>query len=134
MPKQKTKVKVKTITVARLYNTGDYEHVRYELSADVPKDSSACKVMQGLLAILHACSPKCPVSRNRMKDLQDRINLPADKQKHYYGLEGDSLDKAIETAKAELAELQIEYCKWTDARKTALAALDDVTDVEDTPF
>ena len=48
------------LTVARLYNLGSYEHVRYELSVEVPDGQSASKALLGTERLLAALNPKSP--------------------------------------------------------------------------
>lgn len=49
---------VTRITVGRLYNLGSYEHVRYELSLDVPTGESPATALVAIEKILGALSPK----------------------------------------------------------------------------
>lgn len=49
---------ITTITVKRLYNTGSYEHVSYELSVDVKEGESAAAALLGVERILEALNPK----------------------------------------------------------------------------
>lgn len=53
----KTKARITNITIARLYNLGNYEHVRFEISAEVEKGGSAKKTMLDLAAIAHRLKP-----------------------------------------------------------------------------
>lgn len=46
------------ITIGRLYNTGSYEHVRYELTAEVPQGESPATALLGMEKLLAALSPK----------------------------------------------------------------------------
>ena len=46
------------ITIGRLYNLGSYEHVRYELTAEVPQGESAAVAIIGMEKIIAALSPK----------------------------------------------------------------------------
>ena len=46
------------ITIGRLYNLGSYEHVRYEISVEVPEGESAATALLGLEKIITALSPK----------------------------------------------------------------------------
>ena len=46
------------ITIGRLYNLGSYEHVRYELTAEVPQGESPATAIIGMEKILAALSPK----------------------------------------------------------------------------
>lgn len=50
------------VTIGRLHNLGNYEHVRYEITVDVPADKSAdpLKVIADLDALLAGMEPKPP--------------------------------------------------------------------------
>jgi hypothetical protein len=50
--------KVTKITVGRLYNLGSYEHIRYEVTVDVPDGESARSAMVGLERIMDALKPE----------------------------------------------------------------------------
>jgi hypothetical protein len=130
------KAKVKQITVARLYNLGDYEHVRYELTAEVPAGIAAAKVMSGLMGVLNGLSPKCPVSRYSIEDLKRKLAMPRQLQESNTGLNGAALDEQVEAWKKELAELEQDLQKWKEARLNAKTALDDLTgkDAKELPF
>ena len=58
----KTKSTVSRIVVGRLYNLGNYEHVRYELTVDVPEGRSAALALKNTLRLLKAANPKPPVA------------------------------------------------------------------------
>lgn len=53
-------MRITKITIGRLYNLGSYEHVRYELTAEVPQGQSASTAIIGLENILGALNPKRP--------------------------------------------------------------------------
>lgn len=55
--KTKSKSKVIKITIARLYNLGNYEHVRYEITADVPPEGKAQQTFMDLTAIIARLKP-----------------------------------------------------------------------------
>ncbi len=76
--------RISKITVSRLYNLGNYEHIRYELTVDVPADTSATSAIVAVERILTGMKPldRLPVQTaqhlahegeriNRMKSLDD---------------------------------------------------------------
>jgi hypothetical protein len=126
--KKHKKAKVSKITIARLYNTGNYEHVRYELTADVPPGEKAEKVAEGLISVIKALNPKCPVSAYAMHERQARINWPTEQQQRIWG---ESWQTALEEEKAELAKDQAELDKWNANRRRALKVMDDLTDADE---
>ena len=48
------------ITIGRLYNLGSYEHIRYELTAEVPQGESPATCTIGMEKIIGAMNPKMP--------------------------------------------------------------------------
>ena len=51
------KSRVSKITVARLFNLGNYEHIRYEITADVPKGGSPKQTLMDALRIVALLKP-----------------------------------------------------------------------------
>jgi hypothetical protein len=51
------KLRIARITVGRLYNLGNYEHVRYELTVEVPEGASAASAIRGVEKILAGLKP-----------------------------------------------------------------------------
>lgn len=52
--------RVSKITIARLFNTGNYEHCRIELTIDVPEGASAAEAYIGAERLINALNPKRP--------------------------------------------------------------------------
>ena len=55
--KTKAKSTITRITLAKLYNQGNYEHIRFEVTADVPKGGSASQTLLDLGAVLMRLKP-----------------------------------------------------------------------------
>lgn len=74
-PPKKLKTRITQITMAVLYNLGRYEHVRYELSAEVgPGESAkaAFEEVRYILAVLKPLrTPDCLASYNEACKLED---------------------------------------------------------------
>jgi hypothetical protein len=51
-------MKITKLTIGRLYNLGGYEHVRYDLTAEVPDGESPATALLGLEKIIEALNPK----------------------------------------------------------------------------
>lgn len=49
--------KITRISVGRVYNLGNYEHVRYELTVDVPESGSATEAIVGIEKLLAGLKP-----------------------------------------------------------------------------
>jgi hypothetical protein len=54
---QKPKSRISRITIGRLFNLGNYEHIRYELTADVEKDGNAKQTLIDVMRILQSLEP-----------------------------------------------------------------------------
>ena len=48
---------VSKITIGRLYNLGNYEHIRYEVSVDLENEDDATKAMVGLEKVIAGLAP-----------------------------------------------------------------------------
>jgi hypothetical protein len=53
----KPKSRVSKISIGRVYNLGNYEHVRYEITVDVPEGQSAAKAIVGLEHVIAGLKP-----------------------------------------------------------------------------
>lgn len=66
---------ISKITIGRLYNLGSYEHVRYELTAEIPAGDSPTTALIGMEKILAALSPKTSThSRDELEHDQRSID------------------------------------------------------------
>lgn len=54
------KPRVTSVSVSRLYNLGNYQNVKYDLAAEVPKGASAAETLVSLSRILEALRPIRP--------------------------------------------------------------------------
>jgi hypothetical protein len=91
--------RISRITVERLFNLGNYEHVRYGLTIDIPERSELTvqKVLTGVERILEALNParlKACDSEDELKRkalrLQEAALLPDDEFARQYGQAGCS--------------------------------------------
>ena len=65
---------VSRITVARLHNLGDYEHVRYEVAVELPADAKPGDVLFELTSILNDAGPVRPTyDEKRARSLVARV-------------------------------------------------------------
>lgn len=86
-------MRIAKITIGRLYNLGSYEHVRYELTAEVPEGDSPSTAILGMEKILAALSPQTSThSRgeldrelNHLLEMRNRLALPEDEFRQHYG-------------------------------------------------
>ena len=69
-------MKTSKITIGRLYNLGNYEHIRYEITVEVGEGEDATTALIGLENILAAINPKRPagvLSPGEIKNAEERI-------------------------------------------------------------
>lgn len=131
MPKPKSTIS--RITITRLYNLGNYEHVRYELTADVPAGCSAKMAASNLVKILRACNPKPPHSWHEITRAKELCSKPVHKMTD---LDWENQNQAQRVMR--------DFNKWQKAKAEALKLLekfggkadhrDAKLDWEDAPF
>lgn len=69
------KSRITQITVARLYNLGNYEHVRFEINAEVPKGGSPKQTLFDLAAIAQRLKPvKKPYDYDNMVKTLNKVS------------------------------------------------------------
>lgn len=64
------KTRITRITIGRLYNLGSYEHVRYELTVEIPEGESPTAAVLGMEKILEGMKPvktQCVDSEHEIK-------------------------------------------------------------------
>lgn len=111
--KTKPKSKITRLTVARLYNTGNYEHIRFEISAEVPKGGSAKQTLLDMGAILARLKPvKVPFNYEHAKEIVNK--LP------------EQLSEAEKGRMEEFTQIVRDYLAAKALRLEALNKLDEV--------
>lgn len=68
---------VSRITIARLHNCGNYEHVRYEIAVDVAPDGNPAAVLQELESILNDLKPTKTEFDYELRNARAKMALPA---------------------------------------------------------
>ncbi len=87
-------MKITKITIGRLYNLGSYEHIRYELTVDVPEGESAATAVLGMERILTALNPskstkdKAEIDREKHRLETMRALSDEDFRRQHYGFVG----------------------------------------------
>lgn len=72
-----SETRVSKITIARLHNCGNYEHVRYEIAVDVGPSDSAASVLCQVEEILNDLKPGGPVSEYELRRAKEVLAKPA---------------------------------------------------------
>lgn len=85
-------MKITKITIGRLHNLGNYEHVRYELTCDVADGESPATALVGMERILNALNPRCPHATlgdldRKQAQLDQHRTLDDEKFHNYHGQE-----------------------------------------------
>lgn len=121
------KAHVSRITVARLHNLGNYEHVRYEIAVEIPDGTSASKVLSDVERVLAGLDPKPPVDDYDLRRATEALKRPVE--------EWEDWERGNEpTYRSRIAA----DAEWRAAQKLARQALDDIggtsvyTDAKDT--
>jgi hypothetical protein len=130
-------MKVTTITVARLFNLGSYEHVRYEISVEVKEGESATDALVGLEKIIEALKPEsqCCVKtndelerdRNRLDQLRELLNKEGREEfrrrhGHFVGTE----EEYIERCEAMHSSEELKRVRYEKRAARARQLLDDL--------
>lgn len=112
-PKTPKKSKVTRLTIARLFNLGNYEHVRYEITAEIPRGGSVKQTFLDTLTILARLKPiKKPYDYDSAKAV---IQKDPSQRSEY---ETAHIDEYIAKVAEHAALIQL--------RNEALIKLDDV--------
>lgn len=82
--KKHQRARISRISIGRVYNLGNYEHVRFELTVDVPEGTSAAAAVRGMERLIAGLRPDKTIKS--VADLQrdaariDRMNELTDEQ------------------------------------------------------
>ena len=67
-------LRISRITVARLYNLGNYEHIRYELTIEVPEGESARQALTCAETIIEGLEPdKLEFDESNIKNWEENL-------------------------------------------------------------
>jgi hypothetical protein len=71
--------RISRITIGRLHNLGNYEHVRYEVTVDLPPGTSPASVLHRTEQLLNALEPRGPYSLSEVSNALREIRKPMPK-------------------------------------------------------
>lgn len=132
-----TNSRISRISVGRLYNLGNYEHVRYELTIEVPEGATASETMEGVERLMAALNPREPGSvpsestiqqdERRLTDMKERFSVSSAEFERYYdpGYVGTP-EEYIARCEQSLLESIRKRQAWKAKSKKARALLDDL--------
>lgn len=107
--------KVSRIGIGRLYNLGNYEHIRYDLTVEVPDGASAMAVFKSMVRLLRALNPKPPCTKYDYNDAVETLAKSADHLGNYERERVPILKKRLE-----------EYEEWKARRSKAVSLFDQL--------
>lgn len=113
--KSKSKPRVSRITVGRLYNLGNYEHVRYEITVDVPAGVKPSHALTQTLRVLKAANPKPPCSDYEIRTARESMAKKPEDLTEYDRGHMDIFKQRVER-----------YDAWLAQKERALRILDDI--------
>lgn len=119
-----TKSKVSRFTIGRLYNLGNYEHVRYELTVEVGEGRSAAVALKNTLRLLRAVNPKPPVSSFDYERALLQIAKPEDWHKNIQDEAQQA--KLRKEMVVEAKKVVKKFEAWAKRRHAAELVLDDI--------
>jgi len=128
-------MKVTKITLGRLYNLGSYEHVRYEITCEVPDGESASTALVGMEKLLCALNPKRPCGVPSREEAERAANaivlmkgLSDEDFRRNYNYAGNQGTREQITARHErdLAEGIARLNAWEERQKHARTLFDDL--------
>ena len=121
---QNTKTQIRRITIGRLYNLGNYEHVRYELSVEIGEGRSAALALRNTIRLLKAVNPKPPVPSYDYERAKSQIEKPDDWHKNIEDKtqQAKARKEMVVAAKKTVKKFET----WVNRRHAAELVLDDI--------
>lgn len=133
----KPKPRVTKITIGRLYNLGSYEHIRYEVTVDVPLGTSAGKTMIALERLMNGLAPESKSytqdhrtidrAEKQVAEMADLLRRKGEEEfrqryGHFEGTSKEYIARCAETAKKERKK----RIAWERKAKRARLLLDSL--------
>lgn len=104
--------RISRITAARLYNTGNYEHVRFELTVEVEPGSDPAEAFTSVCEILNGLKPVTSHARGVYEQAKAELARPASELQLWQiqGIPGHKATvEAFEKAEADRAALMAKF-------------------------
>lgn len=129
--------RISKITVGRLYNLGNYEHVRYDLTVEVPEgdDASAAivaleHIIAGLSPLKNACIKSEAELDRDQKEIDEMQTMPVVDWERRYGHCKGTAREVIERYQAQLNENREKREKALAIAKRARELFSDLAGAE----
>jgi hypothetical protein len=124
---------VTKITIGRLYNLGNYEHVRYDLTVEVKDGESAAtailgmeKILAGLAPLKNACIKSAGELQRLANEVEEMKTMPVVDWERRYGHCKGSAAEVIDRYQKSLEEEAIKSQAAIDRARKARKLLDDL--------
>lgn len=125
-------MQITKITIGRLFNIGNYEHIRYELSAEIQHGESAESALIGLEKVVSALNPKRSCKtwdeiKRAERDLCEMRGFTDEEFSRRYGYAFKGAREEYENRiAAGIVEAKFETDKWETRHAKARKYLDAV--------
>lgn len=121
------------ITIGRLYNLGSYEHIRYELTAEVKDGESAAtaitgmeKILAGLAPLKNACIKSAGELQRLANEVEEMKTMPVVDWERRYGHCKGSAAEVIARYQKSLEEETLKSQAAIDRARKARKLFDDL--------
>jgi hypothetical protein len=120
----KKRPRITSFSVGRVYNLGNYENIRLDLSVEVPEGESVRAALTSVMGILKAASPKPPVQAYSVEHARKQLEDPQAWHKNIVIVKERkaAIRCMVKDAKATVSKWEA----WKASRKLALEALDAI--------
>lgn len=124
-------MKITKVTIGRLYNLGNYEHVRYEITGEVGPDESAAKLLVGMERVMAGLKPDKTIPtqddiRRAEMEVSRMIAMNDEEWRRAYGHCTGTRAEVTDRYKVSLAEKFIARSKSIERSKKARELFDDL--------
>lgn len=123
---------VSKIGIDRLYNLGNYEHVKYSISVDVKEGESATHALRQLEAIIESLNPR-PVGVPTLSEIQQdearyerEYKMSAAEFERYHSHVEGGPGAYFERVRAGIEEKKQKLSAWKEKMEKCRAAFDNL--------
>lgn len=121
------------ITIGRLYNLGNYEHIRYDLTVEIKEGESATEAVTALEKIINGLKPLKTMAiqspeelKRRAAEIERMQSMPAVEWEHHYGHAKGTPSEVIERYQRDLDADTLKYQNAQEHARTARKMFDDL--------
>lgn len=125
---EQPKARVTRVGIGRLYNLGNYEHVRYDLTIEIPEGADALKAFTGLRRLVRALKPMKAKDHFfvRTEEIVAKVDAMSPEERTDAVGRGEFTEEAVTTYREKIAKRQAR----ADQRKVALRLFNDLGGAE----